>query len=121
MPSVKTSGIFDEGDGSDEFDVDGAKIIFTPLFFKVFKSIVYDEGIVVCCNWGSCWIRHDKGSANVVVCGRGREGGRGCGKICEFELSSGLGLVDDDDSSDGLDLARFIGRFPVDIYADWSI
>jgi len=49
LPRVKTSGIFDGDDGSDEFDVDGANIIFIPLFFKVFKSIVYDEGVVVCC------------------------------------------------------------------------
>jgi len=48
LASVKTSGILDGGDGSDEFDVDGANIIFIPLFFKVFKSIVYDGGMVVC-------------------------------------------------------------------------
>jgi hypothetical protein len=49
LPSVKTSGIFDGVDKSDEFDIDGANIRFIPLFFKEFKSIVYDEGIVVCC------------------------------------------------------------------------
>lgn len=113
MPSVKTSGIFDGGDDSDEFDVDGANIIFIPLFFKVFKSIVYDEGIVVCCcSWGSGWIKHGNGSAKVVVWE---------GKICEFEVSIGLTLFDDDKSSDDFNLVRFTGRFPVDISVDWAI
>ena len=57
MPSVRTSGIFDGGDVSEEFDVvvlvfvdddEGAKIIFIPFLFKVFKSIVYDGGRVAC-------------------------------------------------------------------------
>jgi len=110
LPSVKTSGIFDGGDGSDEFDVDGANIIFIPLFFKVFKSIVYDGGIVGCCCWGSGWIKHGIGSVNVVVWGENK---------CEFEVSIGLDLSDDDKSSDGFNLERFIGRFPVDISVDW--
>ncbi len=112
MPRVKTSGIFDGDVGSDEFDVDGANIIFIPLFFKVFKSIVYDEGVVVCCCWGSGWIKHGNGSVKVVVWG---------GKTCEFEVSIDFDLVDDDISSDDFNLVRLIERFPVDISVDWSI
>ncbi len=112
MPRVKTSGIFDGGDGSDEFDVDEANIIFIPLFFKVFKSIVYDEGAVVCCCWESGRIKHGNGSVKVVVWG---------GKTCEFVVSIDFTLFDDDTSSDDFNLLRFIGRFTVDISVDWAI
>jgi hypothetical protein len=48
LPRVKTSGILDGGEESDELDVEGANMIFMPLFLKVFKSIVYDGGFCAC-------------------------------------------------------------------------
>ncbi len=112
MPSVKTSGIFDGGDGWDEFDVDGANIIFIPLFFNVFKSIAYDEGIEACCCWGSECIKHGSGSVNVAVCGARGE---------KTWVSTGLAFWDDDKSLDDFSLARFIGRLPVGTSTDWAI
>ncbi len=67
MPRVKTSGILDGGEESDELDVEGANMIFMPLFLKVFKSIVYDGGFCAC--WGSGWIKHGTGRVKVVVWG----------------------------------------------------
>lgn len=125
MPSVKTSGLLDGiDDCSGEFVVDGANIIFMPFVFKVFKSIVYDGGIVVWWCWGSGWIKQGNGTVNVV-------GWEETGNTFKVEGSFGFDLFDDDDgdndddddnkSSDGFNLARFRGRLVLDVITDWAI
>jgi hypothetical protein len=86
--------MFDGGDGCDG---GGVNIIFIPLFLIVFKSIVNDD-------------------ETVVVGGRETDGGGR--KTCKLEGSTCLILFVDETSSDGFDLARFIGRCPADTSAD---
>jgi hypothetical protein len=111
--------MFDGGDGCDG---GGVNIIFIPLFLIVFESIVNDDETETfcccccCCCRESGLIKYESGSATVVVGGRETDGGGR--KTCKLEGSTCLILFVDETSSDGFDLARFIGRCPADTSAD---
>lgn len=126
MPSVTTSGNLgedvddDDDDDSVEFVVDGANMIFIPLFFNVFKSIVYAGDTVEFVCWESGCIKHGNGNATVVVVWEGNIWGEEeeqDDKSIDFVLFND----DDDNSSEDFNLVRFIGRVPLDRSVNWAI